>query len=167
MRDAGTPSSCGRDAQVDAIWRFYGDQPRISDWFTVTQELIDQFGIATCDSHWIHSDPVRARQESPYGTTVAQGFWTLSMLSCLSQQLVGGSFPPATQFGLNYGLERVRFPAPVPVGARIRLRFRLVDVEARSGGRYLVRSENVMEVEGQDKPALIAEWLFLLVGSEN
>jgi len=164
--DAFTPTSLDRNAQIHAIWSFYGKQSRTSDWFTVTQEMIDQFGVATCDSHWIHCDPVRARSESPYGTTVAQGFWTLSMLSCLSQRLVGKAVPPGMQLGLNYGLDRVRFPAPVPVGARIRLCFRVIDVEARNNGRYLVRSENLMEIEGQAKPALVAEWLFLLVCEE-
>jgi acyl dehydratase len=88
------------------------------------------------------------------------------MLSHLSQQVIGGAFPPGALFGINYGFDRVRFPGPAPVGSRIRLRYKLVDVEARGGGRYLVKTKNTVEVEGQDKPALVAEWLFLLVYPE-
>jgi acyl dehydratase len=125
--------------------------------------LIDQFGAATCDSHWIHTDPQRARRESPYGTTIAHGFWTLSMLSHLAQQSTGGAFPPGAQFGINYGFERVRFPGPAPVGSRIRLRYELVEIEPRPGERFLVKTQNTIEVENQEKPALVADWLFLLV----
>lgn len=163
MTDATAPIPIDSARQIEAIRRFYGDLPRVSDWFLVTQELIDQFGRATCDSHWIHTDPVRARSESPFGTAVAQGFWTLSLLSHLSQKLAASPFPPGALFGINYGLDRVRFPSPVPIGAQIRLRFDLVNVEPRSNGRYLVKTENVIEIAGQHKPALVAEWLFVLV----
>jgi acyl dehydratase len=151
------------DRHIETIRDFYRHARQPSEWFAVTQDLIDQFGAATCDSHWIHNDPARASRESPYGTTIAHGFWTLSMLSHLAQQATGDGYPPGAQFGINYGLDRVRFPGPAPVGSRIRLNYKLVDVEPRGGGRYLVKTENTVEVEGQPKPALIAEWLFLLV----
>jgi acyl dehydratase len=151
-----------REDMIEAIRRFYGALQRTSEWCTVTQEQVDQFGLATGDSEWIHTDPARARRESPFGGTVAHGFWTLSMLVQLSRAAASTEYPPGIEFGLNYGLNRVRFPGPVPVGARIRLRSKLSDVAPRSGG-YLVTTENTVEVEGQEKPGLIAEWLTLLV----
>lgn len=149
--------------EVAAIRSFYLNAPHTSDWFVVSQDLVNQFGTATCDSHWIHTDPERASRESPFGGTVAHGFWTLSMLSHLSQKAIGDVYPPRAQFGINYGFDRVRFPGPAPVGTRIRLRYELMDVEARSGIGYLVKTKNMVEVEGQEKPAVVADWLFLLV----
>lgn len=159
------PNPSDRDARcpIDSIRSFYCDTRSSSDWMEVTQELVDMFGQSTFDTEWIHSDPVRASREGPYGNTVAHGFWTLSMLTHLAQNATGTAYPPGAQFGLNYGLDRVRFPAPVPVGSRIRLNYKLVDIEPRGGGRYLVKTENVIEVQGQPKPALIADWLFMLV----
>ncbi len=148
---------------VEAIRNYYGRMPRMSDWFTVTQEMIDQFGRATCDSDWIHTNPERARLESPYGTPIAHGFWTLSMLTHLSRETQGADYPPGALVGINYGFERVRFPGPVPIGLRIRLHSKLIDITARDGNRYLIRTENTIEVENQSKPAVVAEWLFLLV----
>ncbi len=148
---------------IESIHRFYGEQPRTSDWFTVTQELIDQFGRATCDRDWLHTDPVRARRDSPYGGTIAHGFWTLSMLTHLSRKAIGADYPPGALFGINYGFERVRFPGPVPVGTRIRLHCKLLDIAPRDAGQYLVKTENIIEVEDQNKPALVAEWLCLLM----
>lgn len=150
-------------AVIESIHRFYGDQPRTSDWLQVTQELIDQFSQSTFDRDWIHTDPVRATRESPYGRTIAFGFWTLSMLTHLSRQAIGADYPPGAILGINYGFERVRFPGPVPVGERIRLHCKLLDVTPRDAGQYLVKTENTVEVEGQKKPALVAEWLCLLV----
>jgi acyl dehydratase len=145
------------------IQDFYGKAPCTSDWFPVTQGLIDQFGSATCDRDWFHTDPERARRDSPYGGTVAFGFWTLSMLTHLSRQTTGAEYPPGALFGINYGFDRIRFPGPVPVGARIRLHWKLLDITPCDGGRFLIKTENTIEVEGQSKPALVAEWLFLLV----
>jgi acyl dehydratase len=150
---------------LKAIRAFYGDASRTSDWFTVTQELIDQFGEATCDSDWFHTDPERAERESPYGGTVAFGFWTLSMLMHLSRQVCGADYPSGALFGINYGFERIRFPEPVPVGSRIRLHTTLGEIAPRDGGRYLVKTTNTIEVDGHEKPALVAEWLFMLVFS--
>ncbi|MCI0333938.1 MAG: MaoC family dehydratase [Planctomycetes bacterium] len=163
MTEPPNRSSIGSASEIDTIRGFYGDREHTSDWFEVTQDLVNQFGIATCDSDWIHTDPARARNESPYGNTVAHGFWTVSMLSFLSRNATGGDYPPGAQLGINYGLDRARFPGPVRVGARIRLRFKLVDVACRNEGQYLVKTENVIEVEGQGKPALVADWLFLLI----
>jgi len=163
MGDTAESKADVSDRHIGSIREFYQSARQTSDWFVVPQDLIDQFGAATCDRHWIHNDPARACRESPYAGTVAHGFWTLSLLSHLSRQATGGGYPPDALFGINYGLDHVRFPGPAPVGSRIRLTYKLVDVEARGGGRYLVKTENVVEVEGQPKPALVAEWLFLLV----
>jgi len=163
MTDAASSNSTGSANEIELIRGFYGDAMHTSDWFVVTQDLVDKFGIATYDSDWIHTDPARARSESPYRNTIAQGFWTLSMLTFLSRNANGGHYPPGARIGINYGLDGVRFPGPVRVGERIRLRFKLVDIACRNDGQYLVRTENVIEVEGQNKPALVANWLFLLV----
>jgi len=106
---------------------------------------------------------VRARRDSPFGGTIAPGFWTLSMLTHLSRKSTGNDYPPGTLLGINYGFDRIRFPGPVRIGARIRVKVKLVEVTPREPGRFLVRTENTIEVEGQDKPAVVAEWLFLLV----
>jgi acyl dehydratase len=160
------PAATKADASsgpIDAIRVYYGARPQTSDWYTVTQEMIDQFGAATGDSEWIHCDPERARRESPYGGTIAHGFWTLSILVHLSRLNTRSDYPPGALFGINYGFNRVRFPGAVPVGSRIRLRSKLLDVAPRAEGQYLVTTENTVEVDGQNQPALVAEWLFLLV----
>ena len=148
---------------IDDIRAFYGGDERVSDWFTVEQSLINKFGEATCDSDWMHTDPERARREGPFGGTIAFGFWTVAMMTYFARQTMGRDYPEGAQYGLNYGFDRVRLMAPVPVGSRIRNRARLIDVENRGGGRYLIKTSNSIEVEGVDKPAMIAEWLVLLV----
>jgi acyl dehydratase len=122
----------------------------------VTQTLIDQFADATGDQQWIHVDPKRAKAESPYGTTIAHGFLTLSLLSQLHFQAVQiqGDFSRV----INYGFNRVRFPAPVPAGARIRLHNTLYAIEEIEGGTQCTWDLS-MEIEGQPKPALVAQWL--------
>jgi acyl dehydratase len=150
-------------ARVEEIRLRYGDAPRVFDWFEVTQNVIDKFCNATFDKDWLHHDPVRARQDGPYGGIIAPGFWTLSMLSHLSRRSSGEEFPAGARLGINYGFDRVRFPGPVRVGSRIRLKSKLVEVTSRERGQFLVRTENTVEVEGQDKPALIADWLILLL----
>jgi acyl dehydratase len=136
-----------------------GREVGVSDWFDVTQERVAAFADVTGDRQWIHLDRERARAESPYGTTVAHGFLTLSLLSHLHGQAVrvGGDFTRA----INYGLNRVRFPAAVPTGARVRTHSTLQAVEEVAGGVQLTWAVTV-EVEGQEKPALAAEWLVRL-----
>jgi acyl dehydratase len=150
-------------AQVAAIQRFYGTTLRTSEWFAVTQDLINEFCAATADNDWMHVDPERARRDSPFGGCVAPGFWSLAMLPHLVRQTIGDKLPSGALLAINYGFDRIRFTGPVPIGARVRLAFRLVDVAPRERGRYLVRTENTVEVEGRDQPALVAEWMFLLV----
>lgn len=145
------------------IRSYYGHEPRVSDWLTVTQELIDLFGAATLDSDWLHTDPQRACKESPFGGTIAFGFWTVSLLTYFVRQSLGSDYPQGARYGLNYGFDRLRLIRPVRVGRRIRNHCRLLDVENRGNGRFLVTTDNRIEIEGEEKPAMIAEWLVMLV----
>jgi acyl dehydratase len=134
-----------------------GKELGVSEWLVVSQTMIEDFARTTLDDQWIHTDVERARLESPYRTTVAHGFLTLSLLSHLhrsSVNLADRGFSRA----INYGLNRVRFPTPVRAGARIRSRSVLKEVEEMEGGIQVTWSVTV-EVEGEPKPALVAEWI--------
>ena len=133
-----------------------GQEVGLSDWFTVTQERINAFAEVTEDRQWIHCDADRARAESPYGTTIAHGFLTLSLLSHLLAQAVRVRGPFSRV--INYGLNRVRFPAAVPAGGRIRARCALRAVEDVPGG-FQIAWAVTMECEGQPKPVMVAESL--------
>ncbi|MEQ8857658.1 MAG: MaoC family dehydratase [Pseudomonadales bacterium] len=133
-----------------------------TDWFEITQDRIDKFADATLDHQWIHIDPERAAK-GPFGTTIAHGQLTMSIMSFLPGG--GGTGLPAVdgvQLGINYGWNRVRFPAPVPVGAHVRTFGTLKSVEAKGNMLELV-NELTMEVKGQDKPACVAESVLRLV----
>ena len=129
-----------------------GEEIGVSPWLEVTQERIDLFAKAIDDHQWIHVDRARARS-SPYGTTIAHGFLTLSLLSHLSE--ITFSFSDR-KMGVNYGLNRVRFTAPVPSGSKVRARFTLAKYEKIEGG-VQVTWNVVMELEGGDKPVMVAE----------
>ena len=129
-----------------------GQEIALSDWITVDQPRIDRFAEATGDHQWIHVDPVRAAA-GPFGATVAHGFLTLSLLPELSASAIEIR---DTRMGVNYGLNRVRFPAPVPSGSRLRGRFRLLAFEPIEGGAQLTM-QVTMEREGGDKPVCVAE----------
>jgi acyl dehydratase len=133
-----------------------GQEVGVSDWFTLTQERINTFAEVTEDRQWIHCDVKRARSESPYGTTIAHGFLTLSLLGHLLSQAVQVRGPFSRR--INYGLNRVRFPAAVPAGARIRARCALQAVEEIPGGLQIAWVVTV-ECEGQPKPVMVAESL--------
>jgi acyl dehydratase len=134
---------------------FVGQELGVSDWFTVTQERISQFAAVTEDHQWIHEDRDLSARESPYGTTIAHGFLTLSLLSYLTGQVfqVRGE-----QMSVNYGLNRVRFPAPVPSGARIRARVKLQGLKELADSLEAELHVTV-EVENGPKPCCVAEWL--------
>ena len=133
---------------------YEGKEIGVSDWYTVTQEQIDKFADATGDHQWIHVDPARAAA-GPFGTTIAHGFLTLSLLP----EMFARAFAIGdTRMGVNYGLNKVRFTAPVPVGSRLRGRFKLLAYEPIAGGAQLT-VEVTMEREGADKPVCIAESL--------
>lgn len=138
-----------------ALKTLAGRELGVSDWFLVTQERISQFAAATEDHQWIHVDPERAVRESPFGGTIAHGFLTLSLIPYLAEQVfqVRGD-----RMRVNYGLNRVRFPAPVPAGSRIRARVALRAVKESADA---VDAEVVVTVESESaaKPCCVAEWL--------
>ncbi len=148
-----------------ALKRLVGTEVAVTGWFEVSQERIERFADATADRQWIHVDAARAAKESPYGVTVAHGFLTLSLLPHLLREVIELQ---GEGLGINYGLNRVRFTAPVPAGSRVRARFRLASVEdlpqaerngpASSAGIQAAWNVTV-EREGEPKPVLVAEWL--------
>ena len=141
--------------QLHELGALIGQELAVTDWLTITQERIDRFAAATDDRQWIHTDPERARRESPYGTTVAHGFLTLALVSYLLGQAIQIN---GMRMGINYGLDRVRFPAPVPVGARVRSHFTLESLSPIDGGVQM-RWHVMVEVEGAAKPGCVAVWL--------
>ena len=140
---------------IRALEQRVGEEVAISPWIEITQERIDTFAKAIDDFQWIHVDRARATS-SPYGGTIAHGFLTLSLLSHLSEQTFAYS---DRKMGVNYGLNRVRFTSPVPSGARVRARFTLAKYEKIEGNGVQVTWNTVVEIEGRDKPALVAEWI--------
>jgi len=141
---------------IEELRSLVGQEVAVGDWFTLEQSRINAFAEATEDRQWIHVDADRARTDLPKGKTIAHGFLTLSLLSFLVKEAVAVkvNFSRA----INYGLNRVRFPTPVPAGAQIRIRCTLGSVEDVSGGIQLCWAATV-DVEGDSKPALVAEWL--------
>jgi len=140
---------------------YVGKEVGLTDWIEVDQERINQFADATGDHQYIHLDAERAAQ-TPFGTTIAHGFLTLSLLSMLSG-MGGGLKLENTVMGINYGLDKVRFLNPVKSGAKIRARFVLASAEEKKPGNYLLKHNVAVEIDGEDKPALIAEWLGMTV----
>ncbi|HLT95199.1 MAG TPA: MaoC family dehydratase [Acidimicrobiia bacterium] len=132
-----------------------GTEIGVSDWLQIDQSRIDAFADATLDHQWIHVDPERAAQ-GPFGTTIAHGFLTLSLTVHLMSQIELDMGEP--KMAINYGLDRVRFTAPVPTGSRIRGRVDLVSVDEAGGGIQVKRKVTV-EIEGEERPAMIAESL--------
>src|ERR1700758_4301187 len=139
---------------VEEVKDKVGQELGVSDWKEVTQEAINDFAHVTGDHQWIHVDPERAR-ETPFGGTIAHGFYTLSLYPALFYEMVEFD---GFAFGLNYGLNRVRFPAPMPVGDRVRMRAKLAAVEEIPGGAQIV-TELTFEREGGEKPVCVAESL--------
>lgn len=137
-----------------------GQQVGVSRWFEVSQARIDAFADCTEDRQFIHVDP-EAAQATPFGGTIAHGFLTLSLASAMSYDAVAPL--EGAVMGINYGFDRLRFLAPIRAGSRIRGRFRLLSAEDRGAGRWLLKHEITVEIEGEDKPALIAEWLAMQV----
>jgi acyl dehydratase len=138
---------------LNTLQSMVGTQISQSDWLDIDQDRIDRFADVTGDHQWIHVDRARAAA-GPFGATIAHGFLSLSLLPMLS----GAPFLdlPGVLGGLNYGLDRVRFLTPVKCGARVRTRVRMVSAEEKGPGRILVTNETTMDIEGEDKPALVA-----------
>ncbi len=133
----------------------------VSDWIEVNQSRIDDFAKATGDHQFIHVDPVRAKAETPFGGAIAHGFLSLSLLSVMAYQALPVIAEAA--HGLNYGFDKIRFLAPVRAGSRIRGHFRLLECSERRPGEILSRHAVTVEIEGSEKPALVAEWLNMVI----
>jgi len=148
-----------RIVSVEELSRLTGQEIAVSGWLVIEQHMIDAFAEASGDRQWIHVDRERTKTDSKYGQTIAHGFLTLSLLSRLSSEAIAvrGDFG----MRINYGLNRLRFPAPVPEGSRIRARFTLQELRDVEGGHQIIWSVTV-DVDGSDKPALVAEWLIRL-----
>jgi acyl dehydratase len=141
---------------VDELKTLVGQEVGASEWHTITQDQIDRFADVTGDNQWIHVDADRARRESPYGAPIAHGFLTVSLLSGLIKEAVDirGDY----KMRINYGFNRLRFTGGVPAGSRVRALYTLNSVKDVDGGVEIAWGVTV-EVEGQPKPALVAEWL--------
>ena len=137
-----------------------GQELGVSDWHPVTQEEVNKFADATHDHQWIHVDVERAKRESPFRGPIAHGYYTLSLAPYLMSRIWSVQ---GVRMGVNYGLNRLRFPAPVPVGARVRLRARLNALEDVAGGQQATVGLS-FEVEGSDKPVCVAEAVYRYYG---
>ncbi|MEX2132316.1 MAG: MaoC family dehydratase [Pseudohongiellaceae bacterium] len=138
-----------------------GKEVGVTDWFLVDQERINKFADATGDFQYIHVDPERAAK-TPFGSTIAHGFLTLSLLSMLGSKN-GGIKLANPVMGINYGLDKVRFITPVKVNSRIRARFTLLEATEKKPGYFLLKHNVVVDIEGESRPAMIAEWLGMTV----
>jgi acyl dehydratase len=139
-----------------SITEFVGREIGVTDWLLITQERIDRFAETTEDRQWIHIDRARAQKESPYGTTIAHGFLTLSLVSHFMKQSI--QFRSGVRVTINYGLNRVRFPSAVPAGSKIRARIALLSAKQLPDGLEANFSVAV-EAENSDKPCCVAEWI--------
>jgi acyl dehydratase len=153
------------EAALSVFKSYEGEEEGTGEWFTVDQDRINLFADATMDHQFIHVDPEKAAELSPYKVTIAHGFLTLSLIVHL-----GGSIPPKKPealdgvfMGVNYGLDKVRFPAPVPVNSKIRARHRLMSAELKNPNTIQVKREVTVELEGSDKPVCVAESLTRLM----
>lgn len=139
-----------------ALKDLVGREISVTEWVTVSQERIQQFAEVTDDRQWIHVDRERANHESPYGTTIAHGFLTLSLLSMFLKDAI--KIQSGVRMSVNYGLNRVRFPAPVAAGARIRARFTLQSLREMPGVLEAIFNA-IIDAEGTEKPCCVAEWV--------
>jgi len=153
------------EAALEIFRKHLGNEEGVGEWHTISQEQINQFADATLDHQFIHIDPEKSAKLSPYKVTIAHGYLTLSMVVHL-----GGSIPPVDAaayqgvvMGVNYGLDKVRFPSPVKVDARIRGRRELVDVELKAPNTLQIKQRVTVEIEGEAKPGCVAETLSRLI----
>lgn len=140
-------------SSITELKELIGQEVAQSDWVEITQERVNTFADATGDHQWIHIDAERAKRESPFGGPIAHGFLTLSLLPMLVANAIHLSY---VKMGVNYGLNKVRFPSPVPVGSRLRARMKLLEIEDIKDGAQLTW-EVTIERESQDKPVCVAE----------
>jgi acyl dehydratase len=147
--------------ELDRLRAAEGGELGVSDWVPITQDMLDAHAATTGDRDWIHNDPDRAR-DGPFGTTIAQGSLLLSHLVRFQEQVLPTLDNPALAYALNYGFDRVRFVRPVPVGARVRGRLTLREVQTRSDGALVVLDVRVEVDDADDAPAVVAQWLGLV-----
>ena len=157
--------SSAAETAIAIFQKHLGAEEGVGEWHTVTQEQINQFADATLDHQFIHIDPIKSAELSPYKVTIAHGFLTLSMVVHL-----GGSIPPidaaaykGVVMGVNYGLDKVRFPSPVKVDSRIRARRELVGAELKAPNTIQIKQRVSVEIEGEPKPGCVAETLSRLI----
>ncbi len=146
-------------ADFESFRKLEGESLPAGDWLTITQEQVNDFARATGDFQWIHTDPQRAARESPFGKPVAHGFLSLSLISRMLGECIRVQ---SAAMGVNYGLNKVRFPSPVPVGSKVRLQGQVRQIEDYGPTGIRVTWACVVEVEGSDKPACVAEFISLM-----
>ena len=147
----------------ELLKKLEGTDEGVGEWFTMEQERINQFADVTIDDQYIHTDPERAKA-TPFGTTIAHGFLTLSLMSYLTQSVPRDTTAfEGLVMGINYGFDKVRFVAPVKVNARIRAQSAIKDVKLKDPSTVQVTRTVTLEIEGEDKPACVADWLTLMV----
>jgi acyl dehydratase len=137
-----------------------GNEVGVSSWYLVDQKRIDVFADVIEDHQFIHIDPERARKETPFGSTVAHGFLTMSLLSIMSYEVM--PVIEGTTMGVNYGFDKLRFISPVRAGSRVRGRFVLAEAKLRKSKELQSRTNVTVEIEGEDRPALVADWIGLI-----
>ena len=137
-----------------------GKELGASDWFEIDQDRINAFADATLDHQFIHVDPEKAKA-TPFGTTIAHGYLTVSLLPYLQTSIADFLLPKGMKMGMNYGFDKLRFMAPVKVGKRVRAVATLLDATEKKPGQWLMKYQFTVEIENEDKPALIAEWLLM------
>lgn len=142
---------------LDSLKDLIGQEVAVTDWFTMTQDRVQQFADTTLDHQWIHVDVERAKRESPFKGPIAHGFLTLSLLAHFMQSAVG--IRQGVRVGVNYGMNKVRFVSPVRVGSRIRARFILQSTKDIEPNGVEAQYNATIEAEGSEKPACVAEWL--------
>ncbi|MBB3977420.1 acyl dehydratase [Rhizobium azooxidifex] len=149
-----------REVHLADVNGLVGQEIGVSRWFTVDQTMIDRFAEATEDHQFIHTDPVRAAAETPFGGTIAHGFLSLSLLSAMNYDCLPHVIEQT--MGINYGFDKVRFMTPVKSGARVRGRFTMADARFRGAGMLMITYDVTVEIENERKPALTANWLTII-----
>ncbi len=149
-----------KSVDVSTLQEYVGKSMGESEWFQIDQERINNFADTTLDHQFIHVNPEMAKQ-TPFGGTIAHGFLTLSLLPYLQSEMKELVVPQGLKMGMNYGFDKIRFLAPVKTGARVRATATLKSVTEKNPGQFLFSSEYVIEIEGEDKPALMCEWLLM------
>lgn len=145
---------------LEAYQAMVGKEIGVSSWHMIDQPRIDTYADVTDDHQFIHVDPERAKTETAFGTTIAHGFLTMSMMSVMSYEVMPAI--AGTTMGVNYGFDKLRFISPVRSGKRVRGRFMLAEAKLRKAGELQSRTNVTVEIEGEDKPALVAAWLGLI-----